>query len=1105
VTIGAGSGRSTAIVLFTDLVGSTALRSRLGEHAAEKLRRTHDQLIGDAIEANRGRWVKNLGDGVMATFTGASDAVAAAVAIQQALTRQSRSGSGAVPIEVRIGVSAGDVTTEEGDCFGTPVIEAARLCGAAQGGQVLVSEIVRWLTGGGGPEFISVGSLELKGLPSPVAACQVAWEPLPQSSIPLPTMLTDIGRVFVGRERELERLDQLWREADAGELRVALLRGEPGVGKTRLAAELARGIHEQGATVLSGRCDEGLGVPYQPFVEALRHFLDHAPQRELAKHLGRYAGELTRLLPDLAERVPDLPPPLHSDPETERYRLFDAVAAWLTALSREQPLLLVLDDLQWAAKPTLLLLRHVAHREQSRIMLLGTYRDTELAHDHPLIEVLADLRRQAEGARLSLSGLDRAGVTAFMEQVAGHTLDEEDVALARAIHDETEGNPFFVREVLRHLTETGAIERRDGRWTTRLRVEDVGIPEGVREVIGRRLARLSGDANKALRVAAVVGTGFELPVVQAAGRLSDDVLLAVLDEATDARLVIEAPGARYRFAHALVRDTLYEGLSSARRVALHASVAEAIEMVHVGDLDDHLPALARHWARASAPAAGTARAIDYAARAGDRALAQLAPDEAAAYYQQALELLQVADGPVDESRRLALLISLGEAQRRAGDPAHREALLDAARLAERRGDAEAQARAALANIRETMYVKVGEVDEERVTALERALEAAGTDSPWRARLLAALGQELTWAARDRRVQLSDEALALARRQGEPAALAEVLLARYYAIVSPETHEERRANTAELLGLAEQLGDASIHSRALALRFRVAIEAGDVAEADRCLQNNERLTADLHQPTLRWFVALQRAGRSLFSGRLAEAEGFVLDARRVGDDAGQPDAWALHLWQQFSVRFEQGRLDELVGELRRMAEAIPGLPACRVLVALAHAELDQADEARAAFRGLAESEFAGLPVDTIWLRAATDSAAVCAHLGEAGWAGVLYQQLAPYAAQFPTACLGTPTGSVAYHLGLLATTLARFDDAATHFAAAEAAHARVGAPTWLARTRLERARMLLTRCRPGDVDGARELLGQALTTARELGLGNVERHAVALLGRSAAPA
>jgi DNA-binding SARP family transcriptional activator len=411
---------------------------------------------------------------------------------------------------------------------------------------------------------------------APVGASLEPAEPAPALCLPLPHFLTDVGRIFVGREEEVRHLEQLWKEAAAGDRRVALLAGEPGVGKTRLAAELARRVHEDGAVVLAGRCDEDLGVPYQPFVEALRHFANNVPSGQLRPRLGRYGGELARLVPELVEHVPDLPPPLQSDPETERYRLFDAVTAWLAAASAEAPLLVVLDDLQWATKPTLLLLRHVVRSaEAMRLLVVGTYRDSELVHDHPLIEVIGDLRRQGGAERLTLTGLDDTAVAAFVEQAAGRALDDEGLAFAHAIYAETEGNPFFVREVLRHLTETGAVERRTGGWATRLPVEEMGIPEGVRDVVGRRLSHLSKDAKRLLRVAAVVGAEFHLDVLRAVEDLEEDDLLYALEEATAARLVVEVGRAapRYRFAHALVRDTVYEELSAAWRKPSRPSTA----------------------------------------------------------------------------------------------------------------------------------------------------------------------------------------------------------------------------------------------------------------------------------------------------------------------------------------------------------------------------------------------------------------------------------------------------------------------------------------------------------------------------------------------------
>ena len=1097
--------RATATVLFTDLVGSTELRARLGEAPAEELRRTHDRLLTQAVEAHAGRVVKGLGDGIMATFAAAADAVAAAVAIQQAIDRHNRTGPSAGPLELRVGVSLGDVTFEDNDVHGTSVIEAARLCAAAHGGHIFASDVVRALAQGpGAADFVAVGPLELKGLAHPVVAWEIAWEPLATSWIPVPALLTDPGRIFVGRDDQLQRLGQLWKEATAGERRVAFLAGEPGVGKTRLAAELAVRVHADGATVLAGRCDEDLGVPYQPFVEALRHFVDHTPPGELRSRLGRYGGELGRLIPELAGVVPGLPPPLRSDPETERYRLFDSVATWLDAVSADDPLLLVLDDLQWAAKPTLLLLRHVIRSvDRSRLLVLGTYRDTELGGEHPLAEFLPDVRGRDGIERLPLLGLDSGGVAAFMEQAAGHALEDAELALARAIHEETEGNPFFVREVLRHLAETGAIGRQEGRWATRMPLEELGIPEGVRDVVGRRLSRLSPEANQALRVAAVVGTDFEVPVVGLAGRLDHERVLGALEEAAAARLVVEAGGTapRYRFAHALVRATLYEGLSAARRAALHGGVAEAIEASHGDALDDDLPALAHHWARAGGTATDTGRAVDYAVRAGDRALAQLAHDEAAAYYRQALDLLPaVADGAA-EARRLELLISLGEAERRAGDPAHRSTLLQAAALARQRGDAGALARAALANSRSVLFSSYGSVDAERVAALEAALALVPeTELGRRAELLASLGLEVVFAREgDRPRRLSDEALALARRSGDPTTIAKVLLSRYYSTLRPDTLDERLRNSAELVAITDQLPDQALRVRAAFLRHRAAMEIGDLDEADSQTAAAASLLADIGQPTLRWIHTWWTAGRALLAARLHEAEQLVGEGRELGTLTGQPDADWFHLAALSYIRVEQDRIHEVVDAwetfvVERRYRAAAGL------YAWVCSEAGNPDEARRQMDAFAPPDFSSVPLDNVWLHMACATATTSTTVGDRERCAALFRLLEPYADQIA----GTPLawlGSVSHYLGLTSTLLGHFEEAELRFAAAEATHARIGAPACLARTRLEWARLLLTRRATGDDSRARGLLTQATATAREFDLAGVERRAVELLERA----
>jgi class 3 adenylate cyclase/DNA-binding CsgD family transcriptional regulator len=1063
-------------VLFTDVVGSTELLSRLGDNAFDELRRRHFASLRMAVGRTGGREVKTLGDGILAVFGSATEAVAGAVAMQQAVA--------ASEISLRVGLALGDVTFDEGDVFGTPVVEAARLVAAARGGQIVATALVRAAIGGRSEaSFRDLGPVTLKGLPEPVLAYEVEWGPLEAAPRPLPVPLTRVGRIFVGREHELDRLERLWKEAAADEVRIALLAGEPGVGKTRLAAEFAARVVRQGATVLAGGCEEDLGVPYQPFVEALRQFIDDRPVESLNRSLGRYSGDLARLVPELIDRLPGLPAPLRSDPETERYRLFDAVAAWLAESSLEQPVLLVLDDLQWAAEPTLLLLRHVLRwPERIRMLALGTYRDTEVGRTHPISELVADLRRQPGFQRLALSGLDEAGVFAVMEHAAGHALPERELALARAIHEETEGNPFFVLEVLRHLAETGGISQEEGHWTTRRPIEELGIPEGVRDVVGRRLSRLSEPANELLAAAAVIGTEFELAVLNAAADIGEDEVLSAVDEAIAARLVtdISGPTVRYRFAHALVRDTLYDELSAGRRVILHRRIGSALETIHAGHLDDYLPALAHHYGLASAPASD--RAVDYTRRAGDRAFAQFANNEAVAYYRQALELLDAADVPPDGAPRLELQLALGEAERRAGSREFVETLAEATRLARKLGDADALARAALANNRSAVvYRSVGVVDRDRVADLEAALaQQGGRESAIHALLLARLGLELVFDAdRARRIRLSDEALAMARRLGEPAIVAQVLLNRFWTIGGPDTLEERSANTAELERLADQLADPVMVCHASILGHRTATEMGDVDEARRHQLRSSTAAADVRQPQLSFFIAHHDVGPKLLTGDVNAAEEAVADALRFGQAVGDPDTAPFCAIQEFWVRYEDGgaRLAEVERALLAGFEASPDLPLFRTTMALLLCELGRTEDARSAWENLGPLVCTSLPVNHHWLMNVTNAAAVCSALRDTERAAVIEGMLSPYADQLVHA-MGVSSGSVSHYLGMLAATAGRYDDAEARFARAEAAHVRAGAPTWAARTAFEQGRMLLARGKPGDVERAGQLLDGA---------------------------
>ncbi len=704
-------------------------------------------LLREGASRHGGREVKNLGDGLMLVFPSASDAVAGAVAIQQLAEVFNRTAD--VPLQIRAGGATGDADVADDDYFGVSVVEAARLCGRADGGQVLVTESLRMLARArGGHEFSSMGALELKGLDELVPTCEVVWEPLEVNGprVPLPGRVgAEAPGSFVGRVSELTLLHDAVKDADAlRRPRVVLLSGEAGVGKTRLVSEFVHFAHERGAAVLYGRCDEDVMVPYQPWVEGLAHLVAHATDEMLSAHVEARGCDLARLLPGLARRVAVAPDARSDDPETARYLLYGSVIDLLARASEDAPVVVVLDDLHWADRTTVQLLRHVAAADEDlRVVLVGTFRDSDIDAAHPLTETLAALHRESGAERVALGGLDDLELVALMESVAGHDLDAEGLELRDALRRETDGNPFFVTEMLRHLAESGALTLgNDGRWRASAELHDVGLPVSVREVIGRRVANLSADGQKVLTAAAVIGREFDLALLGAVAGTDEDALLDVLDEASEVGVVAEVPGQadRYSFVHVLFQRTLYDGLSAARRRRLHRRVGEALEQAP-GDLGDRVSELARHWYQATQPAE-IEKAFDYALLAGDRAQEQLAPDEAVRWYTQALDL---ADRVVDaDAQRTECLVRLGTAQRLDGAPEYRETLLEAARLAEERGDADRLTRAALANFR-GFFSRVGGVDPDRIRVLEAALAAAGAGSnALRARLLARLATESTF-------------------------------------------------------------------------------------------------------------------------------------------------------------------------------------------------------------------------------------------------------------------------------------------------------------------------------------------------------------------------
>jgi class 3 adenylate cyclase/tetratricopeptide (TPR) repeat protein len=1079
----------TVTVVFTDLVESTSMRETLGDDKADKIRREHDRIVRQAMAEHDGTEVKTLGDGFMLTFGAAAEGAAAAVAMQQALGRFARRER--IPLLIRIGISSGDVSWEDGDCFGTPVVEASRLCDIAAGGQIIVSNVVRLLAGSRGDlQFNAMGPVDLKGLSAPIETSEVAWQPVPDAEMPLPAALMARGQGrFVGRVAEREQLTAAWKESAVGARRVALISGEPGVGKTRLAAEIARLAHDEGAIVLYGRCDEDLGVPYQPFVEALRPYVNICPPDELSVQIAPHGGDLARLVPQIAERVQNLPEALRADPETERFRLFDAIGSFLAKIGSAQPVVLVLDDLHWAAKPTLLLLRHVSRADwSSPLLVLGTYRETDLSRTHPLAEMLADLRRGGDAERITLHGLDLEEVGDFVATAAGHELDDNGERLVRMLHDETEGNPFFMGQVLRHLVESGAIVERDGRWIPGAPPDEIGIPEGVREVVGRRLARLQPVTNEVLAAAAVIGRDFDRDVLTSVVDADSEAVLDALEEAEGARLVTNADrrGGQYSFVHALVRSTLYDEIPTTRRLRLHLRIGDTLE----ADVERHLDKLAYHFAEAAA-LGGSAKAIDYGRRAANQAVGRLAYEEAAVDYERALMTLDPASRE-DREARAELLVELGRVLWMSGErDAARQRLADARSLALDIGRSDLLAEAAITSGGVRAWTEAGLVDEHLVELLEEALAALPPDDlRLRSMVSARLAAELYFltGSIDRRRALTDESIALARELGDGPTLAYVLGASHWGMFAPGGARDREATAREMLALAEESGDRNNEASARSWLFIDLIEQGDVRGATEQAARELALAEELRQPELRWGALIHTSALAALAGRLDEALQLADEALAIGERVGIQSAAQMYGVIQIAMRRLRGGLEEMVPLIEAMVEEYPLVPAWRSGLAYVYRELEQVDRAREQLEFLATDHFASLPRDGNWIVGAAILSTVCHLVGDRQRAADLYDQFSQFRDDLVPAGLPADIlGSAHHFLMLLAATTADWDRFEEHASEALARHEAMSALPWLATTQVEVANVLASRGFDGDADRAAQLVSAALATCAELGM------------------
>ncbi|MEA2149567.1 MAG: hypothetical protein QOD69_1397, partial [Solirubrobacteraceae bacterium] len=843
-----------------------------------------------------------------------------------------------------------------------------------------------------------------------------------------------IDGAFVGREEFMQRLRMRWQESRMGQTRLVLLVGEAGVGKTRLAAEFADEVHRGGGTVLYGRADEESLLPHQPFVEALRDLVTQA-DGALAVTAEHDRKILWRLLPDLAPPSQVVAPGADGDDRTLRYRLFEAVAALVCAAASRSPLLLILDDLHWADKPTLLLLRHLLrHAEAANLLVLGTFRHVEVGRDHPLVDLLTDLRRERRYDRLTLAGLDDAATEALVADRLGRDVTPEFI---RRLRQQTEGNAFFIEETLRALVETGLAS---DDVLTEAALERLGVPEGVSEIVRRRVSHLSPLAAEALTTASVVGRDFRLGVVARILQASAEDVMCALEESMAAGLVVEAADRIdvFAFSHALVREVLYNALSVSRRVRLHHSVAVALEAV--ADSEQVNPAELAHHFLLARHFAGAAPARRYSIAAGARATELLAYEEAVEHYRQAVSLFE-DDGP----ERCEVLLALGRAQWRAGNNAARHTFRAAANSAVLRGDAEQLARAALGH--SARYHESGYAGTRGRELLDEALEAlGGGDSVHRALLLSRLAGNLAFAGeqRDRVSQLSAEALAMARRIDDENVLLAALMARHATLLHVRHLDERLSLSAEFMKL--HAGHRELLAERHHWRLYDLLEGGDVDAARAEQPRLEAIAEHIRQPQWQSMAVGWRGIWAELDGDIALAERCAEECLQHGQRADMKDALSIWASKLLMLRVRQGRLDELATVIERLVRgADMRRTGWRSAFGLILAGAGDEPAARAIYADELEGYDAALP--QFWLTNICMLSELCVELHDRAGALALYGALAPYGHRNVVVAYASCWGPVERYLARLAAT------------GGDEALRRLHASSALARTRAMRAPLL----------------------------------------------
>lgn len=927
-------------------------------------------------------------------------------------------------------------------------------------GQILCSALIPGLLAGEQAfSFADCGPLEIKGLSTPVSACEVLYQQDQPTALLTHTPL-------VGRVTELDHLAATLRETRAGHGGLAMLAGEPGIGKTRTLEEFAETARAEGALVLWGRCYEGEAArPYGPFVEAIVEHARSAAADALRDDLGIGAAPLARLIPVLRERLPDIPEPMALQPDEERVRLLDSVVQFLIALSARAPVALVLDDLHWADGGTIALLRHVARfAAQHRLLLLGAYRDVEVGPEHPLWDALGALPRETTYEHLALSGLNSAEVEQLLEAVADQKVAD---ALVTPIVAETSGNPFFIREVLLHLADEGQIVWRESGWTSQLATQQVGIPQSVRQVIQRRVARLPDRANRLLRAAAGFSASFPFVIVARVAGLEETEALDAIDDALAAQLLCSGDAAEtFDFTHVLVRHALYAELSTPRQTRLHRQIAETMEQVYGDRVADCAAELAYQYARSSA-LPDSDRGVFHAVTAADQAERAYAREDSVVFLRMALQLL-----PSNDLRRARIVGRLGMAlswalgfdeairtMREAGDliaategrDAAADYLADAVMglwaAGSQRWPLASQGLAYIDNRRDTTWVRLAANDIIRREAEDPEYPGIMVDTPER-RAVAEVAEHLSFSRREE-VALGVYGFLIARSRED--ILRRFGHAPFWLMMGAGEYRRSVPLWEDMIVQSEREGRIADAVAYLAQLARCYYALGDSAAAgaayERAIAFAARVTGSLFQR--RTFTAVR------FDMRTVVDQGWEDFFREEQTSLEQPaieDHWGLALMQaagaRLTARLEGGEQALfLVGSVLTALERAPGWA-----------------------------------VNYTWI--ACEAATALWLLGRAQYADVIERNLREKVLAPDFRC---PMVDARLSMAHLCALQGGYDEAIDWFAKARVVLDEQGARPLRATVDYDEALMYYRRAAPGDIERAQPLLDAALQQFLPLGM------------------